>query len=75
MFEVIIVTLLALTLFIRPAAPAFQHCLQTCSLMVLMMLAGCNDNIITIIMIISKAQVLKKPSAIYKERDGSGGAG
>ena len=27
-----------------------------------------------IIMIISKAQILKKPSALYKEHDGSGGA-
>ena len=58
-----------------PAAPGFQHCLQTCSLMILMKLAGCNDNIIIMITIISKVQILEKPSALYNEHDGSGGAG
>ena len=40
-----------------------------------MRLVGGNNKTIIIITIISKADILKKPSALYKEHDGSGGAG
>ena len=50
--------------------------LQTCITIIATRLQSLPLKIITIIiMIISKAQILKKPSALSKEHDGSGAAG
>ena len=51
-----------------------------CCDVLLAVLSANSESVITymlliIIMIISKAQIHKKPTALYKQHDGSGGAG